>query len=68
MIDLGFYANLRKLQGRFNEYNITDREEVRNAPVMSVTTLLQEFERTPAIGEDDLLRKLAADNEEASYD
>ena len=44
MIDIGAYANLRKLEGRFTEIDISApdaRERCRNAPVLHGTTLAQ---------------------------
>ena len=37
-IDIGCYAHMRKLQGKFNEVDITDttaREKMRSAPVLT---------------------------------
>jgi hypothetical protein len=47
MIDIGFYANLRKLQGKFTEYPITDSEALRNAPVMRADELIAAVEKAP---------------------
>ena len=44
MIDIGAYANLRKLEGRFTEIDITAphaKERCRNAPVLDGATLVQ---------------------------
>jgi len=59
MIDVGFYANLRKLKGRFKEYDITDREELRNAPVMEVSQLLETFRHAPTVDEEALMKVLS---------
>jgi hypothetical protein len=51
MIDIGAYANLRKLEGRFNEIDITAqdaKERCRNAPVLDETTLLGLYHSVPA--------------------
>lgn len=58
MIDIGAYANLRKLEGRFTEIDVTAsdaRERVRNAPVLDETTLLQLYHSAPEKAEAALL-------------
>lgn len=50
MIDIGAYANLRKLEGRFTEIDITapdSKERCRNAPVLDVTTLVRSYRTAP---------------------
>ena len=37
-IDIGCYAHMRKLQGKFNEIDVTDpkaREQMRSAPILT---------------------------------
>jgi hypothetical protein len=51
MIDIGAYANLRKLEGRFREIDITAadaKEQCRNAPILDRNTLENLFKSTPA--------------------
>jgi hypothetical protein len=63
MIDIGAYANLRKLEGRFNEIDITApdaRERCRNAPVLDESTLIGLYRAAPEKAETALL---AADSE-----
>lgn len=43
-IDIGCYAHLRKLQGRFNEIDVADktaREQMRSAPIIDQTQLAE---------------------------
>jgi hypothetical protein len=50
-IDIGCYANLRKLSGRFNETDVSEpnaKEKMRSAPVLEVARLAELFEKTPA--------------------
>lgn len=50
MIDIGAYANLRKLEGRFREVDVTARdakERCRNAPVLDGETLIGLFDSAP---------------------
>jgi hypothetical protein len=50
MIDIGAYANLRKLEGRFTEIDVTApdaKERCRNAPVLDVGTLVQSYNSAP---------------------
>lgn len=50
MIDIGAYANLRKLEGRFNEIDITapdSKERCRNAPVLDGGTLIGLYQSAP---------------------
>jgi hypothetical protein len=50
MIDIGAYANLRKLEGRFNEIDVTApdaKERCRNAPVLDGSTLIALYQSVP---------------------
>lgn len=50
MIHIGAYANLRKLEGRFNEIDVTARdakERCRNAPVLDGQTLVVLYRSVP---------------------
>jgi hypothetical protein len=50
MIDIGAYANLRKLEGRFTEIDVTAsdaKEQRRNAPVLDGGTLVQFYRSAP---------------------
>jgi hypothetical protein len=50
MIDIGAYANLRKLEGRFTEIDVTApdaKEQCRNAPVLDVSALVQSYRSAP---------------------
>lgn len=50
MIDIGAYANLRKLEGRFNEIDITAsdaKERCRNAPVLDESQLTNFIRSSP---------------------
>lgn len=50
MIDIGAYANLRKLEGRFDEIDITapdSRERCRNAPVLDESELTALIRSSP---------------------
>jgi len=58
MIDIGAYANLRKLEGRFTEIDVTAsdaKERCRNAPVLDQNSLLQSFQSAPKEAEAQLL-------------
>jgi hypothetical protein len=58
MIDIGAYANLRKLEGRFNEIDVTApdaKERCRNAPVLDDTTLISLYQSAPVKAEAALL-------------
>lgn len=58
MIDIGAYANLRKLEGRFDEIDITapdSKERCRNAPVLDDTTLISLYHSAPEKAEAALL-------------
>lgn len=50
-IDIGCYANFRKLTGRFNEIDVSDsdaKEKMRSAPVLESRRLTELFENAPA--------------------
>jgi hypothetical protein len=58
MIDIGAYANLRKLEGRFSEIDITApdaKERCRNAPVLDENTLVSLYRSAPEKAEAALL-------------
>jgi hypothetical protein len=58
MIDIGAYANLRKLEGRFIEIDITApdaKERCRNAPVLDDATLIGLYRSAPEKVEAELL-------------
>ena len=62
MIDIGAYANLRKLEGRFNEIDITAadaKERCRNAPVLDDQTLMGLYQSVPEEVEQALLAEAA---------
>jgi hypothetical protein len=62
MIDIGAYANLRKLEGRFRELDITAadaKEQCRNAPILDRGTLNHLFSSTPPKIESALLAETA---------
>ena len=49
-IDIGCYANLRKLKGRFLEVDISSgdaKEKMRSAPVLDEAKLASLFEKAP---------------------
>ena len=65
MIDIGAYANLRKLEGRFNEIDITasdSKERCRNAPILDDATLLGLYKTVPQQAEAALIKE-ASDSE-----
>lgn len=65
MIDIGAYANMRKLQDRFTEIDITAsdvRERLRNAPVLDSSTLLKLYNSAPTLTDDAIFRLLADDS------
>jgi hypothetical protein len=50
-IDIGCYANFRKLLGRFNEIDVSEpdaKEKMRSAPVLEVGRLDELFKKAPA--------------------
>jgi len=56
-IDIGCYAHMRKLQGRFNEIEVTNtsaREKMRSAPILSKEQLEQLWSASPDDAEDAL--------------
>lgn len=49
-IDIGCYANLRKLQDRFTEVDVSSekaKEQMRSVPILDVSTLEASFKRAP---------------------
>jgi len=67
MIDIGAYANLRKLEGRFNEIDVTApdaRERCRNAPVLDADTILQLYRSAPEEAEAALLQSVAEEQQD----
>lgn len=63
MIDIGAYANLRKLLGRFREIDVTAadaKEQCRNAPILDRNTLMTLFKSTPTKIESALLAETAS--------
>jgi hypothetical protein len=71
MIDIGAYANLRKLEGRFIEIDVTApdaKERCRNSPVLDVSTLVQSYRSAPEATEAVLLLPSAEDGGEISAD
>jgi hypothetical protein len=59
MIDIGAYANMRKLAERFTEIDVTAadaRERCRTAPILDGQTLLQLYQTAPAAVEAELLQ------------
>lgn len=68
MIDIGAYANLRKLEGRFTEIDVTApdaKERCRNAPVLDESTLVQSYKFAPEATEAALLMSAPDDSEQA---
>ena len=58
MIDIGAYANLRKLEGRFTEIDVTApdaKERCRNAPVLDLIELVRAYHSAPEQTETQLL-------------
>ena len=58
MIDIGAYANFRKLEGRFNEIDITapdSKERCRNAPALEEDTLRGLYKLAPEQAESALI-------------
>jgi hypothetical protein len=50
MIDIGAYANFRKLEGRFTEIDVTAadaKEQCRNAPILDLAALVQSYRSAP---------------------
>lgn len=53
-VDIGCYAHLRKLQGRFNEIDLSlsdAKEKIRSAPVLDFATFSKAIESAPADAE-----------------
>ncbi len=66
MIDIGAYGNLRKLEGRFNEIDVTAadaKERCRNAPVLDESTLLNLYRNVPQATEEALIKE-ASDSDD----
>jgi hypothetical protein len=62
-IDIGAYAHFRKMQGRFSEIDVSDREakdKMRSAPVLDEATILSLFQKVP----EDAEQKLRAQPDE----
>ena len=58
MIDIGAYANLRKLANKFKEIDVTvseAKEQCRNAPVLEGATLEEFFTTAPKDAEKALI-------------
>ena len=59
-IDIGCYAHMRKLHGRFTELNLADssaREGMRSAPVLDVVLFEELWTKAPANTEAALLEE-----------
>ncbi len=66
MIDIGAYANLRKLEGRFNEIDVTAsdaKERCRNAPILDDATLLGLYRAAPEETEAALMKEASEAND-----
>jgi hypothetical protein len=53
-IDIGCYAHLRKMEGRFNEIDVSKasaKDQMRSAPVLNLTDLQSLFKSVPANAE-----------------
>jgi len=62
-IDIGCYAHLRKLEGRFNEVDVSHpqaKEKMRSAPVLEEKQLKTRFDDSPTDIEEALLSEPAA--------
>lgn len=69
MIDIGAYANLRKLANKFREIDITannSKEQCRNAPILEGATLIDFFASTPRDAEHILIKEVAGEDEDDS--
>lgn len=65
MIDIGAYANMRKLAERFTEIDVTAadaKERCRNAPILDETTLVQLYQESPEKVESVLLEDAAEES------
>lgn len=63
-IDIGCYAHLRKLQGRFTELDVSDRnakETMRSTPILSTEELTRLFNELPQNVETELLTYVEAE-------
>lgn len=66
MIDIGSYANLRKLVHRFTEIDITAsdaKERCRTAPILDEKTLIELYVFAPENSERALLQEVTAATE-----
>ncbi|MCZ6654874.1 MAG: hypothetical protein O7D91_17835 [Planctomycetota bacterium] len=64
-IDIGCYAHMRKLQGKFNEIDVSDatgRERMRSAPILTKEQLQELWSTAP----DDVEDALRNEDEEAA--
>lgn len=60
VIDLGAYAHMRTLQGRFNELDVSDpraKEKMRSSPVLAFEDFQDLWESVPVDVEGELLRE-----------
>jgi hypothetical protein len=67
MIDIGAYANLRKLANKFREIDVTatsSKEECRNAPVLEGSTLITFFASAPINAEALLIKEVEGEDED----
>jgi hypothetical protein len=67
-IDIGCYAHLRKLQGRFNETDVSvkdAKEKFRSAPVLEQTDLESLVQRAPS---EDIEKELLREEEPERVD
>lgn len=59
-IDIGCYAHMRKLKGKFNEVDLTQvdaKEKVRSSPILSADMLRVSFERKDINVEEELFKE-----------
>jgi hypothetical protein len=59
-IDIGAYAHFRKMQGRFSEIDVSDRDakdKMRSAPVLDGTAINALFDKVPEDAEQQLLTR-----------
>jgi hypothetical protein len=71
MIDIGAYANLRKLANKFREIDVTSsesKEQCRNAPVLEGPTLVEFFASAPSDAEALLIKEIQVDDEDADLE
>jgi len=67
MIDIGAYANLRKLANKFKEIDVTEtgsKEQCRNAPILEGPTLEAFFASAPIDAEEALITEVKQEEEE----